>query len=435
MNMCIRDILTAAQTRVECESMGKRILLNLLILSIPIIMCANYVFDTRSVYDGNGQCKLLAGDLSFRVNEVECLLRGYDPFLVWSGRVKITDGETYLPYSKSGYNDGHTTLGKVIHSYPPWSYTIIMPLMVIPAQHRFMVYTIAECAVVLGILWCFFRKTRAATTEFGALLVVVVPLLSINYIGYCVYIGNYGIFIASFIFVALTLHARGHHKWAGCFWALTMVKPQIGLLFFVALIFLKQWNTLLAGGLTVALLSIPPTLLCGSSPIDMILSIHEYTSVDIFPAFGLVSPTLNEWLVGQFGTTAPLWFGLIVGGAACAFLTPMYAKFEDWFLAFLPAITFSTRWAAGGWGHDHAIDLLSLAIVASNLVRLSSLKGGLAAICVVTGVYCRWWGTWTLPLPDIWSILITVGLTIMALDMGRRSFCHKNDLAVEGVLK
>ena len=64
---------------------------------------------------------------------------------------------------------------------------------------------------------------------------------------------------------------KGNDVIAGFCWAIAMIKPQLGLIFAIPLLMRRKWKTCFVAGIICLSLSIPPALMCNTSPLTMIL--------------------------------------------------------------------------------------------------------------------------------------------------------------------
>ena len=350
-------------------------------------------------------------DLRLRTHEAECLVQGFDPYDVWTGSVKLNG---YVPFESSGAKElwaSQRSNTKILHVYPPWSYSMILPMLGVPDLARYAVYTILELVVLVVLAFGCLSRPRFKEYLFpvGILSLGVASNALPNVVG-CIYFGNYGILIAGAVAMALWCHNAGKDLLAGLFWAMTMVKPQIGLLFFVALMALGRWRTMICASVILLLLTMPPSMMCGHSPIRMVMGIFDYTSYDYFPFQGFLTKALVAAATECGLRWLPMAVGLVVGIVPCFCLTRLFAVSRDYFVRFIPAVLLSTVWAVGGWAHDHSLDAIALASLVFLMAEKQSPSVWIFASFVALTTIGRLWGITSLPIPNVAVAVMIIAL-------------------------
>lgn len=289
-------------------------------------------------------------DFRMRYNEAQCVRKGKDPYLMWNGTLPL--GE-YKAWDFSHALDADKA--KIIHAYPPWEYVWMMPL-------TFFQQDIAE-RIFWGMSWlgilflcgsAFILGRRQMNGACWAGFASMTSVLLVNCaIDECLGWQNYGILIAAAVLAAILCHRSGNEVWSGVFWSFTLVKPQLGMIFFVPLIIQRKWSAIS----TAAVITITGTLiaafLCGRSPVDMILAITEYSKGQ-FRETGIVPRSLYLSMVKQCGDTCLMLCSAAIGLGLCAFLSLMLRSCKEPFEWILPAVFFSTVWTASR-SHDQCV--------------------------------------------------------------------------------
>lgn len=285
---------------------------------------------------------IVGGEFNARYNEVSCVLTGTDPFLVWSGAVP---SEKYFPYNHPELKQNDSM--SEIHAYTPWSYTYLMPLVFcLEKEKSWVAYRIALLLLltfVAAIGFKYGHNIHGNRREgiFVALAALCLgPTLFSSFV-----IGNYGIPICASIIAMSLLLNRKHDILAGCCWALAMTKPQDALLLSIPLLFGRKWKTIFTAVIVCFLAAIPSAILCGRSPLTLILQIPKLralglgtnTSSVLAPLLPLLndSPSVASWVFN---------LNLIFGITICATLSWMIRREHNWLVRIAPAIVCTAIW-------------------------------------------------------------------------------------------
>ncbi len=328
--------------------------------------------------------KLTFFDLQLRLNELQCLRQGIDPFDVWSERIELP-GYTrllHMVHKTAILADGT----RVVHGYTPWQYTLLLPFTRLPEAWIRNGFFVGGILLAAQLLLTVCRRARAGGVQgldlfFTAALVFSWSLA----IALCLCVLNYGILIAALAGGLIRSLERRRDVLAGACWALMMIKPQIAILFFWPLFFGRRWITI---GTAIALClaaSFPPGWLCGKSGFALILEAKD-----------LVTPYASSFrtapFVKLFGETIGIHalkglFFLLCGGICwrlrdvkqwyvrfipCAILSGlwMYSQMHDWIICWV-AILFLSIQAFGtedsGWGLKRISRLLLGGAIGSTL--------------------------------------------------------------------
>jgi len=165
-------------------------------------------------------------------------------------------------------------------------------------------------------------------------------------------------------------------RWlAGVFLALSMVKPQIGLLFVVPLLIGGEFKTVFCGGAICMIATLPPALLCGESPIDMVLSVREYSI-----AYSRGCYTSGAFVGDSLFRTANinLLINAFVGVSSCAMLSWLFRMGRSWLFRLIPACVTCVIWTVAR-PHDLCILVLPICVL-TKLVVAQSERPDVAAV-------------------------------------------------------
>ena len=297
---------------------------------------------------------------------------------MWNGT--LPRGE-YVPWSFSLVKDADKS--NLIHAYPPWEYAWMLPMTFLRrdvAERVFWALSwaglifLCVSAYVLGylrssgIVWIGFASTCSVLVLNGA-------------IDTCLVYQNYGLLIAAAVLAAVLCHERGHDLWAGIFWAFTLVKPQLGALFFVPLVIRGKWRTIIISCGITLFGTLVVAALCGRSPIDMILSISKYSQGQ-FSETGLVPMPLYLLLVSRVGHSVLMLGSAVIGLLLCVAVNLILRPEEDAFEWTLPSVFLSTLWTASRT-HDqviYAVMFIALTLSACRRRELSTMMLDLSLI-------------------------------------------------------
>lgn len=281
-------------------------------------------------------------DFSLRMTELECLKKGVDPFVVWSGEVILPP---FKPNWKPRVEGPEFTEG--LNAYAPWEYTYMLPLSFLPRNVAWGVYWALMMLSLAGIFaaaWHFGRR-RGLSTE-GCAILAAAPLVLVAYPAWSnIAIGNFStIVLFAVVMMAVCLNAR-KDVLAGVFWALAMVKPQIGIAFAIPLLMKRKFATCLTAALVCTLATLPPAAMCGVSPVRLVLETPKANAF-MFQGCGTLPYSLS-------GFPGDILAALAIGSVACILMTRAVSRTTgDFFLVLMPAAACSAAWTyVSTYGH------------------------------------------------------------------------------------
>jgi hypothetical protein len=234
--------------------------------------------------------------------------------------------------------------------YPPWSYAYLeYTLGLLPWRASRVALLTLDLAVVGGIWsWAYRRGRRLRGGRVDGLVLLGVSLLSLG-LQHIFYNGNYGLICAGALVGMVGTERRGWHYGSALFWALMMVKPQLGVLPGFYFLVQRQWKTIALAVLLVVGAGAWVGWQTGTSPVTMLTQMS---------ANGLTVPLMYE-----MGASGPLvyyhWLTLsralsvssILGAAATFALLLIYRGLAPEYLLCIPAVfaTFWTYSTPGNW--------------------------------------------------------------------------------------
>jgi len=322
-------------------------------------------------------------DFTMRMNEAECLRKGVDPFDVWSECV-------FLPpyYSNCHKNPLPDSCCEMTNAYVPWEYSFALLLSFLPRWIAWVTY----CALML--LSAFLVFALPVKRQDGGLLVdaLLPSAVALGCVAYPLWsnaaIGNLSVFcLAGAVGMAWCLN-RGKDVAAGLCWAVVMLKPQLGLPFFIPLCVRMKWKTVLVAAGVCVCLSIPPSVLCGKSFVGMIIHAPS-ASAFAFEGCG----TWPKFLCGYMANSCDVLAGTVIGAAICWIMTRSLRSETCWFEILMPAAITSSCWTYTQ-SYSHAMGWFLAFVLVRELVKEPRSKF-LWGLCVVAFVVlARWFLAW-----------------------------------------
>ena len=196
-------------------------------------------------------------------------------------------------------------------------------------------------SVVFGICLCFIvceclrlAKERVKPYVLVASLALILIATSATA---CFYLLNYGVLILAAFLLMNRLLERNHNVLAGIAWAIMMIKPQEGLLFFWPLFWEKRFATIVTAAIICLSATITTSFLVHESVVDLILQVPEigrpYGS-------GIVMSRIIRPLLGEsVFILLPAFFFVFVG-----FATWVLRKDKDFLVQCVPVVLSIPIW-------------------------------------------------------------------------------------------
>lgn len=323
-------------------------------------------------------------DFQLRYNEARCILSGVDPFLVWNGTVAHAE---YVPF-KIDFVAAHN----YIHAYPPWEYSLFLPLALLPKTVALGVYLAIEASACFCMFYCAYRTFSGRGGSFAGIVGLAIAFLTCYAVFDCLIFGNYGILIAAAIFLMAHFLQKGRQFAAGLCWAFMMVKPQIGLLFAVPVLIGRRYRVLAVAVSACLLTSVLPAVLCGRSPVSMIMSVLDYGRD--YNVGGFVHNVFFDpsWVPGlDLSPAVGLGCNVAIGIGLCVYLSFRFRNYDDWTLRLLPASVLCILWFVSR-PHDGCVYLfsfVSLGLLIFDRVQSREVLAGLVSPILICLVFQR----------------------------------------------
>ena len=275
-------------------------------------------------------------DFTLRHGEVSCLTSIHvDPYDIFSGTIKDA---SFLPFKLRFYEqDAHALDYHWCAGYPPWEYTLLLPFSFITLQTANAIYKGLELAALFCVFFFAFRRS----TQIGSIvwkrciLTFSFLLMQPEAWNYAFKYDNWAILFCAGVACLIFFLNKGWQFAAGLAWAFLMIKPQQGIWFAIPLLFRRQFRTIGVATAICLLASLPPAILCGKSPIELILEIPKFRLQPYF--WTSLFPPQVFCLAGEcFFPKAALVFGAILCLGFSLWATWKIRKETDWFIFFQP---------------------------------------------------------------------------------------------------
>lgn len=276
-------------------------------------------------------------DFTLRYGEITCLTELHvDPFDIFTG--KVGNGR-FLPY-KLKYEESENFCDyRWCCGYPPWEYTLLLPFSKLSLRSADAIYKGLELLSLIIVVFFSFRRSFWILEDFwkGVFLSCSLFLLPPNAWTFVFKYGNWSLLFCAGVVALIVCLETNRQLLAGFVWAFLMIKPQQGIWFAIPLLFRRQFKTIGVAVATCLAASIPPAVLCGKSPVELILEIPKfrlqvYSETTLFPQS--VYSFADQWLFPK----SALFFGLVICLAFCIWASWKWRKEKDWFVFLQPTL-------------------------------------------------------------------------------------------------
>ena len=349
-------------------------------LSLALVL-SGLAFSVRTAIDG---LEHRGCDLMFRISEVQCAHTGVNPFDVWDRKVTTERfrGMDREDRAETPPEDAHKL---VVHSYPPWHTTYCWFYGWLPRAVTTTLLGVAY-GISLAFLVMWIKRRISSLDTAGRVFVWswIVAMLLGDLIS-CFGCLQYGLPLAALALLMYDSLDRGRDGLAAVCWALMMVKPQVGALFFFPLLFGRKYKVILVAGAICFVATLWPAWVYHESPIELILQI---------PKIGVPynqEPVVYKCLAPLFGKSATfVWAG--VCAAICAVGAWMFRTSGSWLVRTLPVLWIFPLWTYSQ-NHDHLVTwslvlVWGMLIVGGGRESLSPVARKVLYLC--TGIQIAW---------------------------------------------
>lgn len=393
-------------------------------LSLVLLGSLAIAFALTSVFPPGGH-----GDFTLRMNELACVRQRVNPYAVWNCDVSL---KPFYPNTWKGEPPEGCT--EVVNAYAPWEYVYMYPLSVLPESCAWFSYCVMMFVACSFLVW-FGLRTGSSLSVDGSVrfLVMSVPALAISYLLWSNWsVGNFMPFVLAATALMIVCLNRGRDVWAGVFWALAMVKPQIAILLSVPMVFWGKWRTcFVAAGVCLILTFVMSWVL--KTPVVDLLVQGPAANTSFFFGCG----TWPMFLCGHFGSVnVDIVIAAFLGGVVCFAMTWIVREEKDWTVRLFPAALCSCCWTyTQAYSHAMAYFFVLVLIMKLATRPTSRLLWCLLALAllIVPRLYLAWHGLfayfgWAFPLSDYThrcldslNSTMTLGLgCVLCLELRRR---------------
>lgn len=285
-------------------------------------------------------------DLRYRQNEISCSHTGTNPFLVWNREIS---SERYKGIARSDFpfDPDPNKLG--VHAYPPWHTTFFWFYGWCSRGFLlwFMTFVFLACCGGFALSLVRWQPERSAERLFYFLFIFAGIGRAI---GGCFSCGNYGCILLACSVLFHRALLRNETILSAIAWALMMIKPQVGVLFFWPLFWARRYRTIALSIAICLLATLWPAYVYHTSPLELILQVpligKPYTGDNVATLIGMVCRLFGQ-TVG-----VPLWMGGCF--LACGTLSFLLRKSPSWLIRLLPPLLTFPIWTYAQ-GHDLTI--------------------------------------------------------------------------------
>ena len=274
-------------------------------------------------------------DFTLRYSEASCLVQLHeDPRDIFTG---VVQDDLFVPY-RFQYERSDSVLDyRWCCGYPPWEYTIMIPFSFLSLNTADILFKIMEVLAIFGLVAFSLRRSgQLGVTDWKRLLLAYsIFLLPPEAWFFAFRYGNWTIpFCLGVVCLVLSLQ-RHSQVLAGFCWAFLMIKPQQGIWFAIPILFRRQFKCVAVAVATCLAASIPPAVLCGKSPITLILEIPgfrvlEYYETTLFP------PVAYRFMNNHVFPKTALFASIVLCLIVCLIATWKLRKESDWFTYLQP---------------------------------------------------------------------------------------------------
>lgn len=293
---------------------------------------------------GGGKWMLKGDDYMLRMTEIDCLLRGANPYDVWHGDLVLKPFVPHFGKPREAV-EGKAGFTELINAYAPWEYIMMMPFALMPRTISWILYftlMLASLGALFAVGRSFAMRFAGAERDASAVVGSVALLLAGLPIYQNFHAGNLAVpVLLSAALMAVCLN-NGWDKLAGVCWAFAMLKPNLGLAFAIPLLMRRKFTVCVVAASLCFVLTVVSSFICGASPFDMIL---QTPAANAFAFMGC--GTIPYFLCPYFPGDLDIFAGVAVGAVVCLFMTRslLRAGFRDWVVLAMPAAVVGAAWS------------------------------------------------------------------------------------------
>ena len=349
------------------------------LLSAILVLCG-LAYGVRSAFDG---LALRGCDFFLRIHEVQCAHAGVNPFHVWDRTVTVPG---FYGHNRPDMENvpAQDRVGKhQVHAYPPWHTTFFWFYGWLPPAFSVILLCVAYGIAIVFIVKAIKRSVSSLERAKEAFVWSwIAAMLFGKFVCVFAYL-QYGIVLAGLALLMYNSLDKGRDWVAAVCWALIMVKPQVGALFFFPLLFGRKYKVILLTGAICFIATLWPAWIYHESPVQLILDVPK------IGAPYAKGPIVDKVLAPLLGKSATfVWAG--VCAVICAVGSWLFRNSGSWLVRTLPVM-----WIFPLWTYSHVCDHVvtwSLALVWGMLIvgaaNVSPSKRKLLNVC--SGLEVGW---------------------------------------------
>jgi len=321
-------------------------------------------------------------DFRLRYHELECLRQGIDPYDIVMKNVPSTEYALFgTPEAKPGV--------KTLHVYTPWEYTWFLPLSFLSERASGTLFLLFSTVALLAVSAFACVEGRKAGTDWADSVFAGSAALFMGYsAGEVLAMGNYGAINALLIVLLTIALNKGHDVLAGFAWAFLMMKPQIGVLFAIPILMKRRFITAGVAVATCIVCAIPPALMCGKNPVELILEVPGACSGAAEENGTMLIPsTVFRMLRGKVPYALLGGISMAIGSALCFVLTWRLRKMKNWLIFLIPTVACALIW---NYCKPHDRVILCVAQLAAALAVIRTEKKSVRIFSLVLIFLTAW---------------------------------------------
>ena len=321
-------------------------------------------------------------DFKLRYHELECIRQGIDPYDIVMKNVPSTEYALFgTPEAKPGV--------KTLHVYTPWEYTWFLPFSFLPERAAGTVFLLlsASALIAVGAYACV-EGRKAGSDWVDSVFVGSAAIFTGYSAGEVLAVGNYGAINALLIVLLVITLSAGHDILAGFVWAFLMMKPQIGVLFAIPILMKRRFLTAGVAVATCIICAIPPALMCGKNPVELILEVPRACSGAAEDNGTMLIPsTVFRMLQGKVPYALLGGISMLIGSALCFILTWRLRRMTNWLIFLVPTVVCALIW---NYCKPHDRVILSITQLVAALAVMRTDRKPVRIFCLVLIFLTAW---------------------------------------------
>lgn len=274
-------------------------------------------------------------DARLRHNEILCSHTLTNPYHVWDGTRFLPGFQPYWPQCDPKFNCN--PIDRCVHAYPVWHTVFFWFYGWLPDDY-FMgimasVFGVCLCVIAIGTYKLMQRATDdPLTPTLGILALIACSMMQ------CFLSQNYSVMILALLILGAMALRRDRQVLAGVCWAVTMIKPQLAILFVWPLLIGRKIKVILVAALLCLLSAVLMASVYDEPLLELILQIPK--AVKPYSIEPLVVTKFFAPLLGGAGNY--VWMALC--GMMCGMLCWFGRKQQDWIYRAMPVVLFIPVW-------------------------------------------------------------------------------------------